>query len=332
MINILEIRPNPKSKSNGIDRYCKALRNMFLGDEGINILPVENYPMIKGRVLKERFAKGVLRKLFDNDEIDVVHINGFASFSVIQSFWYAHKAKKKIVYTAHWHPFEYLNHPFRTKIFFYLVLKLLVKRYADVVVTINKEDTAFFSMFHKKVIQIPHWIDTASLKPIQAEKTPNMVLFVGRFNDSNKGSEHLFHLPEGKYDIHCVGPCNGYLRSDMTSHVNIPFEELCSLYAKASLLVVPSRYEAFSYVALEALSYGTPVLLSDRVRIADYLDDIDGVTVYKYSDYNDFVEKVSKTIGNRIDISTINQIFSVEKQKKLYKDVFKQLRNDINNI
>lgn len=325
MINILEIRPNPNSKSNGIDMYCNALRNMFAGDDEINILPVENHPMVKGRILKERFAKGVLRDLFNDKGIDVVHINGFASFSVIQAFWYAKKAKKKIVYTAHWHPFQYLNHPFRAKAFFYFILKPLVKRYADAVVTINNEDTAFFKKFHKKVVQIPHWIDTTALKPMAVEKDPRMVLFVGRYNDPNKGSEHLSYLPEGKYDIHCVGPCNSNLRSDMTSHVNIPFDELCSLYAKSSLLVVPSRYEAFSYVALEALSYGTPVLLSDRVRIADYLENVEGVDIFTYHDYNDFIEKVTKVVDKVVNKDKVKQIFSSERIKDKYKKLFLSL-------
>ena len=326
MIKILELRPNPNSKSNGIDKYCNALRNMFSGDDSVTILPVENYPMKKGHILKERYESAVLDEYLKNKDIDIVHINGFASFSVIQMFWYAHKAKKKIVYTAHWHPFEYLNHPFRAKVFYYLFLKPLIKRYADVVVTINNEDTAFFKSFHKNVKQIPHWIDDNQPKSnVAVEKDPLMVLFVGRFNDPNKGAEHLFYLPEGKYKIHCVGPCNGGLRCDMTSHVNIPYEELSQLYAKASLLVVPSRYEAFSYVALEALSYGTPVLLSNRVRIADYLGGIDGVKVFNYQDYQDFCKKVNEGVGLKVDCNKVLDVLSENNVKGKYRELFLSL-------
>lgn len=323
MVNVLEIRPNPNSKSNGIDKYCQSLRRMFWGDEEINILPVENHPMKKNRVLKEFYSDGVLRELFNREEIDVIHINGFASFSVVQCFWYAMKSKKKIVYTAHWHPFEYLNHPFRAKAFFYFFLKPLVKRYANAVVTINNEDTAFFKSFHSNVIQIPHWIEES--KPAfegDVKKDPRMILFVGRFNDPNKGAEHLFHLPKGKYDIHCVGPCNGGLRSDMTSHVNISDEELSKLYQKASLLVVPSRYEAFSYVALEALSYGTPVLLSDRVRIGDYLVNIKGVSVFKYGDNKEFYERVDQMMGCEVEREKVLNRFDINRVQNMYRNLF----------
>lgn len=322
MITILEIRPNPISKSNGIDRYCHALRDLFLGDMDITILPIENYPMKRGRFLKERYEKNVLKEVLRNEEIDVVHINGVASFSVVQSLWQAKKAGKNVVYTAHWHPFEYMSHPSRARLFFNCLLRPLIRRCADIVVTINKEDTAFFKRFHRRVVQIPHWIDSSSLKPVSVERDPKMVLFVGRFNDKNKGAEHLFHLPEGKYDIHCVGPCDGGLRSDMTSHVNIPFEDLYALYAKASLLVVPSRYEAFSYAALEALSYGTPVLLSERIRIADYLDGVDGVQTFKYGDPGDFCEKVESGIKTHVDIGKIRSIFGESEVKARYAAVF----------
>lgn len=321
MINVLELRPNPTSKSNGIDMYCNALKKMFEGDESISVLPVENYPMEKGGILKDRYKKGVLPALFNNCNIDVVHINGFASFSVIQAFWYAKRAKKRIVYTAHWHPFQFLNHPFRAKVFFYLFLRPLVRKYADVVVTINNEDTSFFRKFHSNVVKIPHWIDSESIDN-KIKKDPNMILFVGRFNDVNKGAEHLFHLSEGLYNIHCVGPNEGNIRGDMISHINISDEELHSLYEKSSLLVVPSKYEAFSYVALEALSFGTPVLLSDRVRIGDYLNGIEGVSFFKYHDFDDFCDKVHSGLSSTVNRTEIHTIFSKDKMRNKYREMY----------
>jgi len=207
-----------------------------------------------------------------------------------------------------------------------MLLKPLVAKYADVVVTLNDEDTRFFKKIHNNVVRIPHWIEDKISDHQPIEKVSNMVLFVGRVNDSNKGAEHLYHLSEGQYEIHCVGPCNRTLRSDMISHVNIPWEELNDLYAKASLLVVPSRYEAFSYVALEALSHGTPVLLSDRVRIADYLGGVTGVFVFEYQNYGDFCNKVKEALSMREKVNTnkVFEIFSEEKVKEKYRNIFCQ--------
>lgn len=322
-MNILEIRANPTSKSNGIVKYCDELSQMFLGDNDINFLPIENFPMKRGRILRERFTDFSFNKQIR--QADVVHINGYAAFIVFQAILSAALHKKKIVYTAHWHPFQYLAHPGRGKLFFNCLIKPMVKHFADVVITLNNEDTAFFSTFHNNVVRIPHWSTLHHQMNSKIEKDPNMILFVGRLFDDNKGLDHLFHLPEGKYKIHIVGAGEKELRSDMIHHVNISTEELEMLYSKASLLVVPSRYEAFSYVALEALLYNTPVLLSDRVRIADYLEGTSGVSVFQYRDYKGFTEKVESCMGDEVDLNKVEYIFSEDRIRKIYSKVFKEL-------
>ena len=97
------------------------------------------------------------------------------------------------------------------------------------------------------------------------------------------------------------------------------------LYKEASLLVVPSRYEAFSYVALEALQSNTPVVMSDRVRIADHLNGIKGYTIFHYQDYKGFEQAVNETIGTSVDVKKISQIFSPDVIKEMYISEYKRL-------
>ena len=112
-------------------------------------------------------------------------------------------------------------------------------------------------------------------------------------------------------------------RSDFHQHVNISNNALAELYIQASLVVIPSKYEAFSYVALEALFCGTPVLMSDRVRIADYLSGSCGYEIFHYGNYKEFTEKVETTIGQPVDISTAKDTFSQSHIKKLYSNIYK---------
>ena len=112
----------------------------------------------------------------------------------------------------------------------------------------------------------------------------------------------------------------------MTHYQNISDEELAELYSKASLLVVPSLYEAFSYVTLESLSFETPVVMSERVRIADYLGNLKGYSIFKYGDTEDFVNKVKNTIGTTVESERILNIFAPEKIKKKYEQIY--LDND----
>ena len=182
--------------------------------------------------------------------------------------------------------------------FFDLKLKREIIRYVDVVTTINNEDTAFFSSFHPHVVQIPHWCDFSD-PSVSVVRDPHMVLFVGRINDQVKGFGQLLALPEGHYAIHCVG--KGRLPA--------------------------SKYEAFSFVALEALSQGTPVVMSDRVRIADYLGLSKGYSVYRYGDSEDFVRKVAQTIGQEVDAARIRQFFDSRRIASTYKDLYLSLTN-----
>jgi glycosyltransferase involved in cell wall biosynthesis len=101
--------------------------------------------------------------------------------------------------------------------------------------------------------------------------------------------------------------------------------ELATLYAKASLVVIPSKYEAFSYAALEALSYGTPVLLSERVRIADYLDGVKGFQIFHYGDHTDFLNKIALSLGMVVETDKIKKIFDPEMIKEHYRSIYLNL-------
>ena len=311
---ILYIREN---KPGGTDNYCKALYNLFQGDNELQPLPVEDITDIHSRLFHYYYKPKALHEAISR--ADIVHINGYTAMGSIEAFLEAKRQHKRIVYTAHWHPFEFLRHPLLAKSFFNILFRHFIK-YAHVVTTINNEDTRFFQRIHPQVRQIPHWF-----KPLPLigdyQKRKNMILLVGRADNPVKGIEHLYHLPEGQYEVHCVGR-GTIARKDFIQHIDITDEELATHYAEASLLVIPSKYEAFSYAALEAMTYGTPVLMSERVRIADYLDGVRGYQVFQYGDYDEFVHKVATTIGTPVDTDIVIQRFSPENIKEKYRALY----------
>ncbi len=324
MIKVLQIREVTAGKANGIDVNCQGLIEMFSGDNDIEMLPTVDY-----RYHKDIFNRRILDRREISDSIkyfapDIIHIHGATSFSMPLAVACGLQYHKKIVLSPHFHPFYALRSPIKGKIFFNLVTRRVLNK-IDLIYTINNEDTSQFSKFHKNVVCIPHYVKCPMLQSGTVVKNPRMILIVGRLYESNKGLEHLFHLPEGKYEIHCVsrGPLN--LRSDMIQHENISDYELTQLYKRASLLVVPSRYEAFSYVALEALMCNTPVVMSDRVRIADHLKSVDGYSIFKYHDYSSFVTSVENTIGRPVDVKKIASIFDESVIKQKYKSAYESI-------
>ncbi|MBR1469536.1 MAG: glycosyltransferase, partial [Prevotella sp.] len=290
-------------------------------DSECQVLPVSDIPQTPSRLFHYSYKEKVLKPYIES--ADIVHVNGYTAQGTIDAMRLARRMGKKVVYTGHWHPFRCLRHPFLGKVFFYLKMKRAIEKYANVVTTINNEDTRFFKKIHPHVVQIPHWNEFREVQHHAVERNPKMILFVGRIDDPVKGLGQLYALPEGTYEICCVG--RGEIpiqRKDIVQFVDIPTHDLLNLYRKAALLVIPSKYEAFSFVALEALVQGTPVLMSDRVRIADYLEGVDGYAVYRYGDSEDFTEKVARQIGASVDVENIRRIFDskiiAEKYKKLY--------------
>lgn len=326
MIKILQIRETPLTKCAGIDANCQGLISLFEGDAQIEMLPTIDYTRHSDSFVHQYWLdeKEICASI-EKYKPDIVHIHGVCSFTLCIAVKCARKYNKSIALSGHFHPFYALRRPLMGKLFFTCITRNVLKK-VDLVFTINDEDTAQMSLYHRNVVKLPHWSKFEDSVGNE-KKVSNMILFVGRLSESNKGLEHLYHLPEGKYEIHLVGKGNMELRNDMIKHENISDEELKSLYQKASLLVVPSRYEAFSYVSIEALMNNTPVVMSDRVRIADHLNGISGYSVFKYHDFDGFVKAVESTIGQSVDTEKVKATFDPIRIKQAYKEAYLNIAN-----
>lgn len=315
MITIFPMPEAVKAQRGGQYTYCENLKKLFKGDDEIIYL---NYNQPKGKNIpilnKIWFSwKDLYRKIRDSN-CDIVHINGYLGPSTWQEFIVARLTNKKIIYSPHFHPFKYLRRPLLGRLFFYFML-LPTLPFASVIFTIGDADYNFFKRLHKRVVKVPHHFEMTA-KEHKTHKKENMILFVGR-NESNKGMEYLYSIPS-KYEVHCV--TGGELeRKDFIQHTMISAEELSKLYSQASLVVVPSRYEAFSLVALEAFSHDTPVLMSSNVKIADYLINESGFAIFRYGDKQDFIDKIETVIGMPVDRETILGKFSPAIIKNQYK-------------
>lgn len=320
MIKVSLLRNVSPVNYGGIKKHCIELTSLFEGDEEISILPIKDLPQRRVPFIKKTaFKFSALYKYLKQTDCNIVHIHGFATLDIVQSILIARWLRKIIVYSPHYHPFEYLQHPLFGKLYFYGCLRFML-RFVSAIVTISDNDTAFFQKYHKRVYKIPHQFEPMDNNNFTHEtKQENMILFVGR-NDSNKGIFYLYNL-DSRYKVHLV--TNGVVeRKDFIVHSGISDEELSALYRKASLVVIPSRYEAFSYVALEAFAHGTPVVMSDRVMIASYLKGCKGYRIFRYGDTEDFMRAVENTIGQTVDTKTILSQFAKIKVKTLYKKVY----------
>lgn len=71
------------------------------------------------------------------------------------------------------------------------------------------------------------------------------------------------------------------------------------ILSKANVLVVPSRYEAFGIVNIEAFSMGVPVIGSDIGAISEIIDHGENGLLFKKEDSMDLSEKIEELLKNK---------------------------------
>lgn len=177
----------------------------------------------------------------------------------------------------------------------------------------------------QKITFVPQWVDQAHFKPldkIECRRSLNLpeqysVLFVGRLYDG-KGVLELLDafkaLKDEPVQLILVGdgPLKGQAVSAAATHDNIHYagpqmgQALVEYYNAADLVAVVSRIEeGFSRVILEALSCGTPVLVSRRGCLPEMVDE--RVSLLTEPDSDAIREAVTGLLNNPDTCATLQR-------------------------
>lgn len=141
-----------------------------------------------------------------------------------------------------------------------------------------------------RVATIPHGVDTVRFVP--SRNGHRNILFVGRV-DPIKGIHFLIDaLRQIKSDIGVTlvgGPSKGAANLDSIQSyaAGVPVDfvgqvkhrMLAEYYSKAAMLVVPSHYESFGLVGLEAMASGRPVVGFSHTGLQETVGDDAGILV-----------------------------------------------------
>ena len=115
----------------------------------------------------------------------------------------------------------------------------------------------------------------------------------------------------------------------MNVHDRYNYNELEKIFNETDVLLVPSIwYETFGFTALESLSYGVPVIVSDTVGAQDILQDKFGIVVKNLTKKNlkevfdkltfDDLRKMNESIVNSFHIIKIEDV-SLQIKNQCYK-------------
>ncbi|MDR6934881.1 glycosyltransferase family 4 protein [Luteibacter sp. 3190] len=169
----------------------------------------------------------------------------------------------------------------------YRSMRASLKR-ADAVVAVSEHTAdAMEADIGTRPRVIHNWVDHEQFYPrasyLRGGGGPLRLLFVG--NPSRwKGADVLPELASRVVqfaEIDCLGGLRREFPSTMAvgnirQLARLPPSGMRAAYAGADVVVVPTRYEAFGYVALEAMACGLPVIGFDSTGTAEVC--VDGVT------------------------------------------------------
>lgn len=249
---------------------------------------------------------------------DLTHIQGLSStYSIVAMMLSNHKilltVHADIVEELKYRSFSLLRLLIRRKLDYFFV-KQLIRRSSTVsaVSSIVKNYTRNFT--DSEIHIIPNGINLDLFKQQKIQEVRPTLLFIGRLSEIKRIDLLLRAIPKIKNSIPDVrviiigeGPEKENLLT-LSKHLNIDKNvefrgfvsesvKIESLY-RASLFVLPSGYEGFGIVLMEAMASGKAVVASDSGGIPYVVEDNKTGLLFKDNDLEDLAEKVSYLLSN----------------------------------
>lgn len=161
------------------------------------------------------------------------------------------------------------------------------------------------------------------------------ILFVGRF-DPEKGVQHLLKALEGvnrSFELTLVGGfTNNGVLSTSVEHVNkgwLQRDGTLNEYQNADLIVIPSEWEAFGMVAVEAMMAGKAVFASDVGGLKELISDgYNGVKFKTISELTELIQCCDLVELERMGLNgrlRYEELFSSEKMGEQLSSLIKTL-------
>ncbi len=244
-----------------------------------------------------KITPGLFFYLLKND-YDIVHVHGYPTFQP----WITCLAKKikkfPLVFTPHFHPFG--NKPKLIRKVFDALFGIPSLNNCDVIIALTEYEKQLLRKYTKNKIEIiPN-----PVKPVKKIKgfkkkygiKNDFILFVGRI-EKEKGINYLIDAIDD-IDIVIIGRGSMKIKKKKNVHYvgEVPDDDLERAYNECLLLALPSKYEAFGLVLIEAMAHGKPVVATNAGPVPSIINGA-GITV-PFGNVKKLREAILKIINN----------------------------------
>ncbi len=202
---------------------------------------------------------------------------------------------------------------------------------------ITQEAKKYYPDFSYKFHSVGGGINTSILKFISSEsREKNKILFVGK-EFYRKGGDLVVkafeHLKKKRSDLELiiVGPSENPLKKTIDGiHFigRVPFEDVAFYMSKSDVFCMPSRYEAYGLVFIEALIAGIPCVGRNAWEMPYFIED--GITGRLID--SDNIEDLANAIDSVLDDETMSKNIQSKKEYYIQKYNWDSVADSIYNI
>ena len=243
---------------------------------------------------------------------DLIHVH-FSEFSILTA--YKIKQEYKIPYILTEHSTDFLDGKYQKNYkknsYIYKKIKIALinaKKIICVSSILKKTIKNYFKIREEKLVVIPNLSLNIDYK---SKKKTNDLIFVGSL-DKRKNPMLLLKVFEKIYlkKLRMIIIGEGELRKEINDYIlekklnkfvkilsNIKRNNVLKMIGDSKILVLPSSYETFGVVVIEAYSMGVPVVMTDSLGVRD-LNNNNCCIMLKRNNIKDLAKAIYRILNN----------------------------------
>lgn len=193
-----------------------------------------------------------------------------------------------------------------------LCVKYALKKSYEVICVSRALREEVLNVIRRHVVVIPNVIDTSQFHLVREKHDKINIGFLGSLNNRNKGLDLLLQAISSidKINIRVYIGGKGNLEDEFIRQAEqLNLADICTFYggilpekrqefySKLDMFILPSRYETFGIVIVEAMACGIPVISTKCGGPEDIITEETGILVQK-NNVNDLADAIKKMIQN----------------------------------